>query len=330
MPAKVGLGLSGSGMTPPEVVECVKLADDLGYHSAWLSEGHGGDPFSTLTACALATKNILLGTSITSVFVRSAPTIALGSACVDHFSNGRFILGLGSSHRVQVVGEHGLEYSRPVQRLKESVEIIRALLRDGEAQYKGEILDIERFDLWFRPLRSEIPVYLAAVFPKMLRLCGEMSQGAILTWATLDNARNAARLVAEGAMQAGRDPSDVEVASLMSVSIATNGPPETESLKSTLGFYGGFFPRYNRHLAESGFPDEAAALRRAYLDGKRGAELATLVPDRVVEAVAVLGTVEQCREQLEQYREAGITLPIVTPRESSKQQVMQAIRALAP
>ena len=330
MTTKIGLGLSGSGMTPPEVVECVKLADDLGYHSAWLSEGHGGDPFSTLTACAIATRSILLGTSITSVFVRSAPTIALGAACVDHFSNGRFILGLGSSHRVQVVGEHGLEYSKPVQRLKESVEIIRALLREGEAKYKGEIFDIERFDIWFKPLRKEIPVYLAAVFPKMLRLCGEMSQGTILTWATLDNARNAARLVAEGAKETGRDPGDVEVASLMSISIATDGPAETDSLKSTLGFYGGFFPRYNRHLAESGFPDEAATLRRAYLDGKRGAELAALVPDRVVDAVAVLGTAEQCKDRLEEYREAGITLPIVTPRESSKEQVIEAIRALAP
>lgn len=328
--ARLGLGLSGSGMTPPEVVECVKLADDLGYHSAWLSEGHGGDPFSTLTACAVATKNILLGTSITSVFVRSAPTIALGSACVDHFSNGRFILGLGSSHRVQVVGEHGLEYTKPVQRLKEAVEIIRALLRDGEAGYKGEIFDIERFDIWFKPLRKEIPIYLAAVFPKMLRLCGEISQGTILTWATLDNARNAVRLVAEGAREAGRDPAQVEISSLISISISADGPPETDSLKSSLGFYGGFFPRYNRHLAESGFPDEAAALQQAYLEGKRGGELAALVPDRVVEAVAILGAADQCKERLGEYREAGITLPIVTPRETSKEEVMEVIRALAP
>ena len=91
---RVGIGFSG-GLQPREVVECIRLAGELGYESAWVSEGHGGDQFSVLTACALNTKNILLGTSITSVFVRSAPTIAMAAACVDHFSQGRFVLAWG-------------------------------------------------------------------------------------------------------------------------------------------------------------------------------------------------------------------------------------------
>ena len=113
--AAIGISFGG-GIAPTDVVECVKLAEELGYGSAWFSEGHGGDQFSILTACALATRRIQLGTSISSVFVRSAPTIAMAAACVDHFSQGRFILGLGSSHKVQVEPEHGLEYSRPLQR----------------------------------------------------------------------------------------------------------------------------------------------------------------------------------------------------------------------
>ena len=102
---RIGVGFSG-GMSPPDIVECVKLAEELGYESAWVAEGHGGDQFSILTACAVATDRIKLGTSITSVFVRTAPTIAMAAATVDHFSNGRFILGLGSSHKVQVEPEH--------------------------------------------------------------------------------------------------------------------------------------------------------------------------------------------------------------------------------
>ncbi len=107
--ARIGLALSG-GMSPEDIVECVKLAEDLGYESFWMAEGHGGDQFSVLTACALKTERILLGTSISSVFVRSVPTIAMAAACVDHFSHQRFILGLGSSHKVQVEPEHGLPY----------------------------------------------------------------------------------------------------------------------------------------------------------------------------------------------------------------------------
>ena len=91
---RIGVGFSG-GMSPQDIVECVKFAEELGYESAWVAEGHGGDQFSILTACAVATERIKLGTSITSVYVRTAPTIAMAAASVDHFSNGRFILGVG-------------------------------------------------------------------------------------------------------------------------------------------------------------------------------------------------------------------------------------------
>ena len=146
---RIGVGFSG-GMSPQDIVECVKVAEELGYESAWVAEGHGGDQFSVLTACAVATDKIKLGTSITSVFVRTPPTIAMAAASVDYFSNGRFILGVGSSHKVQVEPEHGLEFTRPVQRLRECVDIVRAILKDSDVNYHGEIYDIERFDLWFQ------------------------------------------------------------------------------------------------------------------------------------------------------------------------------------
>ena len=205
--ARLGVAFSG-GLTPPEIVECVKLAEDLGYDSAWVTEGHGGDQFAVLAACAVQTSRIRLGTSISSIFVRSAPTIAMAAATVDHLSGGRFILGLGSSHRVQVVGEHGLPYSRPIERLREAVDVVRTLLRDGVVSHRGELLQIERFDLWFRPLRPVVPVYLSGVFRPMLEVCGEIADGAILTSSTLDWARSAAAHVAAGARRAGRDPAE--------------------------------------------------------------------------------------------------------------------------
>src|SRR5215469_11117711 len=121
---RLGIAL-GSGLSPADIVESVSLSEKAGYDSAWMVEGHGGEQFSILTACALATERVRLGTAISSVFVRSAPTIAMAAACLDHFSNGRFILGLGSSHKVQVEGEHGAHYSEPVTRVRETVEVIR-------------------------------------------------------------------------------------------------------------------------------------------------------------------------------------------------------------
>src|SRR5437667_12042809 len=160
---RIGVGFSSSGRAPGEIVECVRLAEELGYESAWMTEGHAGDQFAILGACAVATRRIGLGTGISSVFVRTAPTIAMAAATVDHLSGGRFILGLGTSHREQVEPEHGLPFARPTDRLRDTVEIVRALLRDGQVSHAGRVVRIERFDLWFTPFRRELPIYVAGL-----------------------------------------------------------------------------------------------------------------------------------------------------------------------
>ena len=328
---RIGVGFSG-GLAPGDIVECVKLAEELGYESAWVAEGHGGDQFSILTACALATRRIKLGTSITSVFVRTPPTIAMAAASVDHFSGGRFILGLGTSHQVQVTPEHSLPFTRPVQRLRECVDIIRALLRDSDVAYRGEIYDIRSFDLWFEPLRRELPVYVAAVFPRMLEVCGEIAQGTILTWCTLERAAVARRSVATGAERAGRDPAAVEVATLLPCAVSDNPAEARDLLRGPVATYAGRFPRYRRMMAEAGFAEEIEDVRLAYRNGDLESAM-RLVPEGLIDSIGLVGTPEQCRARLQQYRAAGIGLPIISPRFSgagARQRAMDIIRACAP
>src|SRR3989441_10060656 len=159
---RIGVAFSG-GLAPADIVDCVKLAEALGYESAWVAEGHGGDQFAILGACAVATRRILLGTSISSVFVRSATTIGMATATVDQLSNGRFILGLGSSHRVQVEPEHGIPFVQPTARLRDTIAIVRALLRDGVVAHHGEVVTIERFALWLPTPKPDIPIYGSAL-----------------------------------------------------------------------------------------------------------------------------------------------------------------------
>jgi probable F420-dependent oxidoreductase len=330
--ARIGVALSGGGLPPGDIVDCIKLADELGYESAWMAEGHGGDQFAILSACAVSTERILLGTSISSVFVRSAPTIAMAAATVDHLSQQRFILGLGSSHKVQVEPEHGVVYSKPLQRVRESVAIIRTLLRDGVVSYRGEVITIERFDLWFTPSRKDIPIYVSALFPKMLEVCGEIAQGTLLTWSTLDSGQRAARHVAIGAQRAGRRPEEIDIASLLPCCVAPSRQEAYEQIRPAVAFYGGFFPRYNRLLAEHGFPEAAQAIRVAWERGDRAAA-ARAVPDEMIAAVSVSGTPAECRERIAMYRQAGLALPIISPRGGGpdvKGSFMEAIRACAP
>ena len=328
---RIGVSFA-AGLDPREIVECVQLAEELGYESAWMAEGHGGDQFSVLTACAVATSTILLGTAITSVFVRSAPTIAMAAACVDHFSKGRFILGVGSSHKVQVEPEHGLVFSQPVQRLREHVDIVRKLLRDGEVSYEGEVVSIERFDLWFEPYRREIPIYVAAVFPKMLEICGEISQGAMMTRCTVENAGKAAHHVADGARRAGRDPEEVDVTTLLPCVVSDDLEQAYDMMRDGTASYAARFPRYRRVMAEAGFPEEVDAVARAWNAGDEE-RARRLVPTALLDKVSVVGPPERCRERLQQYREAGIDLPIIGTRTSgpgAKQRAMEAIRGCAP
>ncbi|MEO2142279.1 MAG: LLM class flavin-dependent oxidoreductase [bacterium] len=328
---RVGVGFSG-GMSPQDIVECVKVAEELGYESAWVAEGHGGDQFSVLTACALATEKIKLGTSITSVFVRTAPTIAMAAASVDYFSNGRFILGMGTSHKVQVEPEHGLEFTKPVQRLRECVDIVRGILKDSDVNYHGEIYDIDRFDLWFEPLRKEIPIYVAAVFPKMLEICGEISQGAILTWCTLDHAESAAWHVGIGARNAGRAPGEVEVASLLPCAVSDNREAARDLMRQPIASYAGRFPRYRKLMVDAGFPDEIEKVRVAWQAGNIQESL-NLVPGALIDKIGLVGTADEVQEKLADYRKAGIALPIVSPRfigDGAKDQALEIIRACAP
>lgn len=327
----IGIAFSG-GLTASEIAACAERAEALGYESVWVAEGHGGDQFAILAACALRTRRVRLGTAISSVFVRSAPTIAMAAAAVDELSGGRFVLGLGSSHRVQVGPEHGVEYRKPLGRVRETVSVVRELLREGEVAHAGETVRIERFDLWFEPLRSEIPVYLSALFPKMTELCGEIADGVILARGTLASAARARAHVAAGAARAGREAGSVEITSLLPASIDSDRRKAFAAARPGLAFYAGFFPRYNRLLAENGFPAEAAAVATAWHAGdKAAAERA--VTDEMIAATSVVGTPADCRERLEAYRASGLDLPIISPfarGPGAKERFLAAIEACAP
>src|SRR5690348_15665741 len=172
--SRIGIAISG-GPNPADIPGLVALAESLGYESAWVAEGHGGDQFAILAACAMRTSRIQLGTSISSVFVRTAPTIAMAASSVADLSGGRFILGLGSSHKVQVEPEDGVAYGKPLARTRETVAMVRALIRDGRVRFDGETVRIENFDLWYTPQHRDVPVYLAAVFAKGVALAGEVA-----------------------------------------------------------------------------------------------------------------------------------------------------------
>ena len=327
---RLGIAL-GAGLSPTDTVECARTAEEIGYESAWIIEGHGGDQFSIATACALATRRIRLGTAISSVFVRTAPTIAMAASCLDHFSQGRFILGLGSSHKVQVEPEHGVHYGDPVTRVRETVEIVRALLRDGTVSFHGKTITIERFDLWFKPLHKSVPIYLSALFPKMLELCGEVAQGLLMVFSTGQSARNAIKHLGAGSARVGRNVNEIEIASLLPTSIDRDRKTAYDRVRPVLSFYIGFFPRYHRLVSESGFGNAADTAAEAFARGDQQRALAA-ISDEMVASLTVSGTAADARTRIAEYRCSGIALPILMPvanAETKLAEVVETLRACA-
>ncbi len=329
--SRIGIAISG-GPGPSEIVDLVVLAESLGYESAWVAEGHGGDQFAILAACAMKTSRIRLGTAISSVYVRTAPTIAMAASSIAELSNGRFVLGLGSSHKAQVEPEHGVAYSKPLTRTRETVDFVRALLHDGQAGIDGVTVRIKNFDLWYTPRYRRIPVYLSAVFPKGIALCGEVADGIILTRSTLRTAMQVRDQLREAARLAARDLTTIEITTLLPTSVADTRESALAALRPGLAFYAGFFPRYNTLMAEHGFSAEAEAIATAWAQGdRRRAEQA--VSDAMIDATSIAGTSAQCRDRVEAYRQSGIDVPILSPYArgpGAAGRFEAAIRACAP
>jgi 5,10-methylenetetrahydromethanopterin reductase len=197
---------------------------------------------------------------------------------------------------------------------------------------RSRTIRIENFDLWYTPRHRTVPVYLSAVFRKGIMLCGEVADGIILTRSTLRTAAQVRMHLAEGARSAGRDPTRIEVTALLPTSVGDTHDAALAAQRPGIAFYCGFFPRYNRMMAERGFATEAAAIAEAWARGDREA-VERAVSDAMIDATSVSGTPDQCRARIEAYRTSGIDVPIISPfarGADAKARFAAAIRACAP
>jgi alkanesulfonate monooxygenase SsuD/methylene tetrahydromethanopterin reductase-like flavin-dependent oxidoreductase (luciferase family) len=167
-----------TGRSLEQAVERVRLAESLGYHSAFVTHLAGRESLTVVTAYALATQRIRVGTGVVPIYTRTPATMAQTAATIDELSGGRLTLGLGVSHRPVVQGWHGQTIDRPVGEMREYVEIVRAILR-GDDPPTGEKWQTA-FRLGGIDPRPALPIFIAALSPAMLRLAGEIGDGVML------------------------------------------------------------------------------------------------------------------------------------------------------
>jgi F420-dependent oxidoreductase-like protein len=320
------------------VVAYVQEADRLGYDTVWVAEAYGWDAFTMLTQLACATRRIQLGTGIVNVFSRSPALIAQSAASLDSISGGRFKLGLGTSGHQVISGWHGVPFERGVRRMRETVDIVRMVLRRERVRYEGEIFKLDMgLKLITHPIRDTIPIYLATLTPTGIALAGEVADGWMPVFFSPEHWRTTLRPQLEkGAARAERPLSEVSVCVFQPVVVTDDRQAGRDATRPHLALYvGGMGSRernyYNQLFRRYGFEQQAKRIQDLYLDRRKDEAIAA-VTDEMVDLVTIIGPPEECKERLGELEKAGVdelALAITVPG-NDPSETLAALEAMAP
>jgi alkanesulfonate monooxygenase SsuD/methylene tetrahydromethanopterin reductase-like flavin-dependent oxidoreductase (luciferase family) len=311
-----------------EAGEFGRRVESLGYDSLWMPEGWDRDSFVVLTHVASRTDELDLGTSIVNVYSRTPAVLAMASASLAELSGGRFVLGLGAGHPYSVEGIHGMDWTRPVRRTRETIELISRFTTGGDFPYRGEIFDVEGA----APFDVEVPIANAAMGEANRRVTGELADGWLPFNIPLPSIDAAYETVADAARSAGRDPDEITVRPWIPAAVSEDPEVALSMLRENVVKYvGGFEDDAYKNAISQHFPDEAAAVAEAEREGDHEAALAA-VSDEMVRAVGIAGTPDEARDQLAAIQDmAVVDAPIVSPPGAASMDVVETtVETLAP
>jgi F420-dependent oxidoreductase-like protein len=307
------------------------LADELGYDSFWIPEAWGYEIFPLLTEIALSTKQIKLGTGIVNVYSRTPAVLAMSAATLDEISGGRFILGIGTSGKNVIEGLHGRPFEKPLTQVRDVIRVVRTLLRGGKLSDAGaENASYRPFTLEMKPVRSSIPIYVAALKQKAIESIGELADGWIPTFWPYDKLYEGRTWIAAGAARAGRNPSEITTAPFTTV--LPMGEGGSYMARKIIAFYiGGMGDYYIELLSRFGFEDACKRIAELYQNKTTRAQAADAVPPAMIEALTIAGDPAHCIAELRRRRQFGIDLPILNlPNDMPWEMVEMFIRGMAP
>jgi F420-dependent oxidoreductase-like protein len=341
----VNLGYWGRGTTGDDMVAIAREADRLGYDSAWVAEAYGSDSVSMLAWIGALTERIGLGSAVMQIPARTPAMTAMTAATLDTMSGGRFRLGLGVSGPQVSEGWHGVRFTSPLGRTREYVEIVRSALRRDVVEHHGRHYTLPLSDgpgkalkLGTRPLRPEIPVYLAAVGPKNLRLTGEIADGWLAIFFSPEHGREHVATIADARRAAGHGTPDdpmagFDVVATVPVVLVDDVAAAAEYVRAYCALYiGGMGSReqnfYNQLACRMGFEDAAARIQDLYLAGHHR-DAADAVPLEFIDETALLGSPERVGRRMQRYADAGVTtLAVGTSGGMRREQALATLEVL--
>lgn len=313
----VNLGYWGAG-NDADNLEVAREADRLGYAVAWAAEAYGSDAATVLSWIAAQTTTIDVGSAIFQIPGRTPANCAMTAATLDTLSGGRFRLGLGVSGPQVSEGWHGVRFDKPLARTREYVDIVRMALRRERVSYDGDFWQLplpngpgKSLRLTVHPVREALPIYLAAIGPKNLKLCGEIADGWLAIFFSPEDAAGLMEPIVAGRATVDKTMEGFDVVPTVPVVPGTDVEACAELVRPYAALYvGGMGSRdknfYNQLMSRMGYEQAAIDVQDRYMN-KDYAGAAAAVPFEFLDKTSLLGPPERIGERLHAYAEAGVT-----------------------
>ncbi|HET9125540.1 MAG TPA: LLM class flavin-dependent oxidoreductase [Solirubrobacteraceae bacterium] len=324
MPAtRWGLTVPFTGVPLADHPELYRRAEALGYDDLWSGETpNGADGFTTLSMAIPVTERMRLATGIVNPFTRGPAVLAQTAATLQEASGGRFVLGLGASSNIIVERFNGLEFRRPLSKVREAVERLRPVLSvPAEKGYGGLRLE--------RPVSTPVPIVLAALRERMLGLAGELADGAFTNFLPLSGLPQVRAAHRAGEAAAGRPEGSTElVCRFFIIPGDASDPSGPAAIARGMFSAYGSVPVYAAFFRWLGWAERLDPMVAAYEAGDR-AHAMELAPEELIREIFLFGAVEEIRERLQAFVEGGISTAVLTPI-CSPQALGEVMEALAP
>ena len=296
-------------------LDLAREAEATGYTDVWTAETSGPDGLAVATAIGAVTEHIQIGCAVVPAYTRPPALIAMGALAAHQASGGRFSLGIGASSPVIVERWMGIPFEQPLTRVRETLEAVRSALTGEKVKYDGRTVKLKGFKL---DTAADVPIFLAALGPRMMELAADSSDGIALFLATEEGVRIARK--------AAPDTTIVE-----RIICCPDEPEDTvrDAARWLVTPYLAV-PAYNRFIAAQGFEEEANSVSKLWAEGDRAGALGA-VSDRLIESLVLMGPAEKCKERIDSYREAGLDIPVMMFFSTQGEEgSIKAFRSLAP
>ncbi len=328
---KLGLALPFTAVfSLPEYLALVARAEAAGYDTLWAGEV-ATEGVTTMAILASHTTRVNVASGILPLQTRTPTLLGMTAVSLGHMAPGRIRLGLGVSSPIIVGQWHGLPYERPLEQLREAVQIIRTILAGERVNFEGKFYRIRNFRPAQPPPPKPVPIYFGALGPRMLQLAGEIADGVLLNWIPPEAVPQSIRQIEIGAKRAGKNVADLEIAAFIRTSVTDDPAPARAWLARDITGYA-IVDSYARFFAGCGFGKEVDAVNAAWKAGDRAGAVRQ-ISERFLDGLGVVGPADFCRQRLEEFSKAGLTQPVVlpfSPEPDPRPTIARTVPAVAP